>query len=152
MAHLLTTEAPRLVPSDDLGRNALPAAANEDAQDQVPELQPAMPSSPTTVETPNLAPQPGNVLTGVLALDLPGISASAERFFARVEDLGEELTDAHLAVELAPWLGTMAAALAASEWLRWQRSKQQALVGNAWGGEHGLGATTWTFLASEDEP
>jgi hypothetical protein len=153
MARVLTTEAPRPVPSGDPERNAPPATEEpEDTQDQLPDRQPAPPPSASTSEPASLAPRAGSLLTGVLAVNLPRVNASVERFFARMEDLGKEWADSHLAVELAPWLGTIAAALAAAEWVRLQRSKQQALVGNVGGGDSELASMTWTFLVSEDEP
>jgi hypothetical protein len=52
---------------------------------------------------------------------------------------------------LAPWLASIAAALAASEWLRWQRSKQRDLVGDDEEGNDGAAFSAWTFLGPEDE-
>jgi hypothetical protein len=91
------------------------------------------------------------VLTGMLPLDLPRVNAAVERFFARMENLGEELADSHPAVDLAPWLATLAAALAASEWVRWQRSRQQALAGDDGAENGGSAFSAWAFLVSEDE-
>jgi hypothetical protein len=151
-ARQVAAEAQRQPLQEDLKPTALSAAGKESAPDQISHdpLAPSLPAG--TDETFKLIPRSGDVLTGTLPLDLPRVNASVERFFTRMEDLGEELAGWHLPVELAPWLASMAAALAASECVRWQRSRQRASVGDDGGDDAGPVFSAWTLLVTEDDP
>jgi hypothetical protein len=148
----IAIEGQRILVPEDLKPAALSAAEKEADHDQIPENPLALSLPAPAGQTFNLVPRPGSVVTGMLPLDLPRVNASVERFFARIEDLGEELADSHLPLELAPWFATVAAALAASEWVRWQRSRQRALVGGDGGYEYGAVFLAWSLLVNEDNP
>jgi len=58
------------------------------------------------------------LLAGMLPVDLPALQAGVERFFAQLEELGDELADPDLAWRIGAWSVTAAGAAAALEFAR----------------------------------
>jgi hypothetical protein len=87
------------------------------------------------------APQTGNVFAGDLPIDLAALERAANEFFARLEDLAEDMTSSPLVANVAQWLMVTAVALGASELLRawigpvgWRRSAGSGDDDRSWAG------------------
>lgn len=73
------------------------------------------------------------LLAGILRVDLPALEAGVERFFAQLEELGDELSDPDVAWRIGAWFLTAAGAAAALEFARAEakdnRPREPLLVG-----------------------
>lgn len=72
-----------------------------------------------------LAPAMGNLIGGILPVDVPALERGVEEFFARIDGLGDDWTSFQAASRLAPWLVTAAFATAAYEFVREQLKPRQ---------------------------
>jgi hypothetical protein len=99
---------------------------------------PSVVESPHAEELGQLTPQTARLLAGALPVDLAALARRVDRFFARVERLGEGMNAWDLVERLTPWLGAVAAGTAAYDLTR-RRKAAASAVGRAEGSSSGSG-------------
>jgi hypothetical protein len=97
-------------------------AGEEAAPEGGTESQPEKAGLPSFATwTVALTPPTDAVLAGIVPFDLASLENGVQKFLAQIEDLGQCLTDPHLAARATPWLLALAGGAAAA----WDYSRRR---------------------------
>jgi hypothetical protein len=121
---------PHTEPADGVARFASGLPIEWRASHEADEVMEA-----TAAESSNSMFRLEPLLAGILRVDLPALEAGVERFFSRLEELGDELSDADVAWRLGAWSLTAAGAAAALEFARAEAKnnrQREPLLAGGW--------------------
>ena len=112
--------------------SAIPAAAFDNANDRQVESQAQVTFLPTNNYPFSLAPQLGHLIGGAVPFDLVALEQGMEKFFAQLEDLGQDITNSQAAIQLTRWLVVAVFANAAYEVACWLHKPARAACWTGW--------------------
>jgi hypothetical protein len=97
----------------------------------------------------DVVPQVPDRPVPILAFDLAALERGVERFFAQIDQLGDEIVRWNDGLRLAPWFVVTAAATVALTIARRQMEKQSPAAFSLAGGPRPL---TWTWFPGDGDP